>query len=93
MKNLCLMLLVAMGCAGAVEPEFKPIKVVDAFEAIEGPETVAGDKADKFVQDEELVLGVVIEGAARAYPINMLTGPHREIINDSLGEKSIAATW
>ena len=49
MKNLCLMLLVAMGSAGAVEPEFKPI--------------------------------------------NMLTNPTREIINDTLGGRSIAATW
>ena len=30
---------------------------------------------------------------ARAYPINMLTGPHREIINDKIGETAFAATW
>ena len=32
-------------------------------------------------------------GQARAYPINMLTGPSREIINDVLGGVPIAATW
>ena len=28
---------------------------------------------------------MVVGKAARAYPINMLTGPQREIINDRLG--------
>jgi hypothetical protein len=40
-----------------------------------------------------LVLGVTIGKASRAYPINMLTNPTREIINDKLGGKNIAATW
>jgi hypothetical protein len=49
--------------------------------------------AERVVRPNELVLGVVVEGKARAYPINMLTGPRREIINDELGGKAIAATW
>ena len=51
------------------------------------------DEAGRFVKDEELVLGVVVKGEARAYPINMLTSPRREIINDKLGGQAIAATW
>ncbi len=51
-------------------------------------------KADStVVRDEELVLGVVHKGQARAYPINQLTGPRREIVNDRLGGDPIAATW
>jgi hypothetical protein len=42
--------------------------------------------------DRQRVLGVRVGKDARAYPINMLTGPDREIINDTLGEKAIAAT-
>ncbi|MCH8044189.1 MAG: DUF3179 domain-containing protein [Planctomycetes bacterium] len=45
------------------------------------------------INDADLVLGVAIEGEARAYPINMLTGPSREILNDALGGRAIAATW
>ena len=41
----------------------------------------------------ELVLGVTVGGASRAYAINMLTGPKREILNDQLGGTPIAATW
>jgi hypothetical protein len=39
------------------------------------------------------VLGVSIGDQSRAYPINMLTGPRREIINDELAGHAIAATW
>lgn len=45
------------------------------------------------LDEKELVLGVTVADDARAYPINMLTGPQREIINDRLGDKPIAATW
>ena len=38
-------------------------------------------------------LGVEVGGEARAYPINMLSGPNREILNDTLGGRPIAATW
>lgn len=58
------------------------------------PEITSLQQADgKIVKDDELVLGVVIGDAARAYPINVLTGPSREIINDQLGGRGIAATW
>lgn len=43
--------------------------------------------------DNQLVIGTEVNGAARAYPINQLNGPSREIINDKLGGQSIAATW
>ncbi len=45
------------------------------------------------ISDNELVIGVEIDGQARAYPINQLTGPSREIINDELAGIPIAATW
>lgn len=55
------------------------------------PPVVSADKAE--ILPNELVLGVEINGAARAYSINQLTGPQREIINDVLGGTAIAATW
>ena len=45
------------------------------------------------VGEDDLVLALTVKGEARAYPINMLTGPRREIINDTLGGLAIAATW
>ncbi len=73
--------------------EFKPSKVANAFPAIVNPVIVAADEAERFVEASELVLGVVIDGRPRAYPLNMLTNPTREIINDKLGGVALAATW
>ena len=42
---------------------------------------------------DELVLAVGSGKNGRAYPINMLTGPQREILNDTLGGTALAATW
>ena len=45
------------------------------------------------LKPDELVLGVQVGGEARAYPINMLSGPNREILNDTLDGQPIAVTW
>ncbi len=74
------------------ELEYSPRKVVPfAIRAITDPKIA--DAADVDISAAELVLGVTINGKSRAYPINQLTGPHREIINDELGGVAIAATW
>ena len=88
-------LAVWLAASGVVlaAPEFTPRQVVKPFEAIRDPKIVPAAKAGDWVRDDELVLGVVVNGAARAYPINMLTSPTREIINDKLGGRAIAATW
>ncbi len=64
-----------------------PFPPITKFPVVKASETVGK------VSDRDLVLGVVVNGAARAYPINVLTGPTREIINDNLGGRAIAATW
>ncbi len=77
----------------AAGPVFRPQRVIPRQPPIVRPPVVAADKVTQQVDDRELVLGVVVKGQARAYPINMLTGPRREIINDTLGGRPIAATW
>jgi hypothetical protein len=74
-------------------PPFEPVRVVRPFPPIVDAPHIAGRDVDDEVTAKELVIGVVVNGAARAYPINMLTGPSREIINDHLGGVAIAATW
>lgn len=72
---------------------FNPRVLMKPFDAIvKVPLLKAADVKDE-VLPNELVLGVVVNGKARAYPINQLTGPIREIINDELGGSAIAATW
>ncbi len=74
--------------------EFNPRVVVKrTFQPIVDAPVLAAAEVTDQVLDHELVLGVVVNGEPRAYPINMLTGPSREIINDTLGGRPIAATW
>jgi hypothetical protein len=54
---------------------------------------VARDAAEKELDDEEFVLGVLVGAEARAYPFNMLARPDREILNDDLGGRPIVVTW
>ena len=75
------------------DEEFRPRVVIRrAFPAIVDAPVITAKQASS-LQDHELVLGIVLGDAARAYPINMLTGPRREIINDTLNGRAIAATW
>lgn len=75
------------------EREFQPKKLMTPRKAIFDAPFITADQVKNQVDDSELVLGVVVEGQPRAYPINMLTGPAREIINDRIGETNFAATW
>lgn len=80
--------------ANAADREFRPKTVIKRpFPAITRFPVATVQKAGNKIQDAELVLGVTVDGKSRAYPINMLTGPRREILNDTLGDKAIAATW
>lgn len=78
--------------ASAQGPTYAPRVVIErAFPAITDPKLIPADQST--LGDNELVIGVEVDGEARAYPINQLTGPRREIINDTLAGTAIAATW
>lgn len=73
---------------------FRPEQVLEGpMPPIENAKFIPREEGDVVLHGSELVLGVVVNGEPRAYPINMLTGPEREIINDELGGRPIAATW
>ena len=43
------------------------------------------------IRDDAWVLGVVIDGQARAYSLDLLNA--HEVVNDSIGETNFAAVW
>ena len=90
---LPLVLLIQSVSADEEQREFKPRQVVAPVRAITDARVSGPDEMAHPVAASDLVLGLTIGEVARAYPINMLTGPSREIINDKLGGRSIAATW
>ena len=106
-RAIICIVCVASGCSEAadVDPveaadfdpveaaDFDPVQVVDPVPPITSFPIVSASRAGEDLTDAELVLGVTIEGESRAYPINMLTGPSREILNDTIKGHAIAATW
>ncbi len=59
--------------------------------AITEPTYVSGTEADAQMLDHEPVLGIVINGRARAYSLWQLDA--HEIVNDRIGGSAFAATW
>lgn len=73
--------------------DFRPVRVLAALPAITDAPVKRLSEVGGVLNPNELIVGVTIGNESRAYPINMLTGPSREIINDTLGGQAIAATW
>ena len=63
----------------------------DAIPSIDDPQFVSPETADSQYDDDELVIGVNINGDARAYSVPLLS--RHEIVNDVVGGKPVAVTW
>ena len=72
------------------DPIFKVLEP-GAIPAIDNPQFISGEAADKQMKAEEPVLGVVVGGEAHAYSLWQLDA--HEIVNDRIGGTAIAATW
>ncbi len=57
--------------------------------AIDDPVFVPGGTSG--MPDDAWILGVVIDGEAHAYSLNLLN--HHEVVNDRIGETPFAAVW
>ena len=86
------------GIAAAEEPpernpdlpdEFKQLIPRGAIPAIDDPQFVAAAEAE--IDDDAWVLGVAIDGQAKAYSLNLLN--RHEVVNDRIGDRPIAAVW
>jgi Protein of unknown function (DUF3179) len=55
--------------------------------------TRAVECAQAPLKDQEIVIGIVLDGSARAYPVNLMWSPENEVVNDTLGTTPIAASW
>jgi len=63
----------------------------DAIPAIDDPEFLTAVAADQYYDPDELVIGVDIDGVARAYSVPLLS--NHEIVNDTVNGRKIAITW
>ena len=81
------------GNSGDAVQSFDIITVLgkDSIPSIDNPRFVGPVDADRQLESFERVLGVSINGAHRAYPLNILS--RHEIVNDTVGGKPVAVTW
>ena len=66
----------------------------DTIPSVDAPEFVESDDpllAERGVTGETMVLGVVIEDIARAYPVDLMD--MHEVVNDEFNEKAYAVLW
>jgi len=70
--------------------EIESILPRDAIPALIKPTYLSVAQASD-INDKEAVIGVVINGDARAYPLSTLSG--HEIVDDDIGGQRLAVTW
>jgi hypothetical protein len=71
-----------------------PVRIilpVDGIASVDSPEFLSAAEADAVYSDDEPILGVVVDGDARAYSLWHLD--RHEIVNDVVGGQPLAATW
>ena len=64
---------------------------MDAIPAIDNPNYVSVNEADRSLRPDEPVLGITDGKTAKAYSTWQLN--HHEIVNDTLGDLPLAVTW
>ena len=63
----------------------------DAIPALDDPQFLSVEEANDQYEDDEMVVGVVFNGEARAYSIPELS--RHEVANDTVGGVKIVVTW
>jgi len=63
----------------------------DGIPPIDDPKFVTVEEADNWLEEKEPVIALEIDGAAKAYPLQILTW--HEIVNDTLAGVPVAATF
>lgn len=83
------LLLAAPAARQDLPAGFVPMPARRSLTAIDGPRFVAAGVAD--IRPEAWVLGVAIDGQARAYGLELLNG--HEVVNDRIGATAFAVVW
>lgn len=63
----------------------------DGIPALVRPHFLAADEVKKLLRDSDRVLGVHLNGEARAYPVRILNW--HELVNDFVGGRPILVSW
>ena len=63
----------------------------DGIPSIDNPKFVSLEEADQWIQDDEIVIGIVHKGIERAYPLQILVW--HEIVNEDISGDPLLVTY
>jgi hypothetical protein len=63
----------------------------DDIPALASPNFLTADKVGGLLHDSDRVIGVYLNGEAKAYPIRILNW--HELVNDTVGGRPVLVTW
>lgn len=79
------------GRATEVPYEIETILPKDAIPSIDDPAFYSVEEANEEYEESEQVIGLELDGEARAYSVPLLSS--HEIVNDNVKGRPIAVTW
>jgi hypothetical protein len=59
--------------------------------ALDHPAFVSASEADQTLKAQDMILGIVFSGVAKAYPVRILNW--HEVVNDDVGERPVLISW
>jgi len=69
----------------------RPGDVKDVIPSIDNPKYISVEKADEWIDDNELVLAIIHKGVKRVYPLQILV--FHEIVNDHIAGDALLITY
>ncbi|MFQ5976245.1 MAG: DUF3179 domain-containing (seleno)protein, partial [Candidatus Hydrothermarchaeales archaeon] len=63
----------------------------DGIPSIDNPKFISIKEADKFLDDDELVVGINFKGVKRAYPLQIMV--YHEVVNDIINDDPLLITY
>ena len=82
---------VSLGAQGSLDDDLHVVVPRDAIPAIDKAEFESVERADRYMSDRELVIGLVSGSEQRAYSTWQLD--RHEIVNDTFDGRAVAVTW
>lgn len=83
---------IAIAAPESINPsDIESLLEQDSIRAIDNPKYESAEAGDSTLEPNERVIGIFINGEARAYPIPILSS--HEIVNDVVGGEPVAITW
>jgi len=78
---------------GEKERELEIIDILpkDGIPSVDNPEFLDASEASTQIGQQDLIIGVSLNGEHKAYPTAFLSS--REIVNDTIGGVPVAVTW